>query len=74
MGYWFRVPRPSAFGPGVTSSNVAFEFDSYMDWKINKNFTLSLVGALADPHQAAQQAFNRTDNFAYGMVYIAYSF
>jgi len=74
MGYWFRVPRPSAFGPGVTSSNVAFEFDSYMDWKINKNFTLSVVGAFADPHQAAQQAFNRTENFAYGMVYIAYSF
>jgi hypothetical protein len=74
MGYWFRVPQPATFGDGATSSNVAFEFDSYLDWKINKNFTLSVVGAFADPHQAAQQAFHRTDNFAYGMVYIAYSF
>jgi hypothetical protein len=74
MGYWFRLPQPGSFGPGATSSNVAFEFDSYADWKINKNFTLSLVGAFADPHAAAQQAFNRTSNFAYGMVYIAYSF
>ena len=74
MGYWFRLPQPGSFGPGATSSNVAFEFDSYTDWKINKNFTLSVVGAFADPHEAARQAFNRTSNFAYGMVYIAYSF
>jgi len=45
-----------------------------MDLKINKNSTLRVGGAFADPHQAAQQAFNRTENFAYGMVYIAYSF
>ena len=74
MGYWFNLPHPSTFGPGATSSNVAFEFDSYADWKINKNFTLSLVGAIADPRKAAQEAFNRKSNFYYGMVYIAYSF
>jgi len=74
MGYWFRVPRPSSFGSGATSSNVAFEFDTYADWKINKNFTLSLVGAFANPEKAVQQAYNRTDTFSYGMVYIAYSF
>jgi hypothetical protein len=74
MGYWFFVPQPATFGDGATSSNVAFEFDSYLDWKINKNFTLSVVGAFADPHKAAQEAFQRTDNFGYGMVYIAYSF
>ena len=74
MGYWFRLPQPGSFGSGATSSNVAFEFDSYADWKINKNFTLSLVGAIADPEKAAQEAFNRKSNFYYGMVYIAYSF
>ena len=74
MGFWFRAPQPRTFGPGATSSNVAFEFDSYADWKINKNFTLSLVGAFADPQAAAREAFNRTSNFAYGMAYIAYSF
>jgi len=74
MAYWFRLPQPASFGSGATSSNVAFEFDSYADWKINKNFTLSLVGAFADPHEAAEQAYGRTKNFFYGMVYIAYSY
>jgi len=74
MGYWFRLPHPSTFGSGATSSNVASEFDTYADWKINKNFTLSLVGAFANPEKAVQQAYNRTKTFSYGMVYIAYSF
>lgn len=74
IGYWFRLDRPSSFATGVTSSNVAFELDSYADWKINKNFTLSVVAAFANPEQAAQQAFNRTSNFYYGMVYLAYAF
>ena len=74
MGYWFFLPQPASAGPGVTSTNVAFEFDAYADWKINKNFTLSLVGAVADPHKAVEQAYNRTKTFLYGMVYIAYSF
>jgi hypothetical protein len=74
MGYWFRLPHPSTFGSGATSSNVATEFDSYADWKFHKNFTLSLVGAVANPEKAAEQAYHRTSNFAYGMVYIAYSY
>ena len=74
IGDWFRLPRPSSFGSGATSSNVAFEVDSYVDWKINKNFTLSVVGAFANPEQAVQQAYKRTSNFVYGMVYIAYAF
>lgn len=75
IGYWFHIDQPGSFGPkGVTSSNAAFEFDTYADWKFYKNFTLSLVGAFADPHQAVQQAYNRKSTFTYGMVYIAYSF
>jgi len=74
MGYWFRLPRPSSFGSGATSSNVAFEFDTYAEWKINKNFTLSLVGAFANPGTAVEQATGRTASFRYGMVYLGYSF
>jgi len=33
-----------------------------------------LAGAFSDPHKAVQQAYNRTSNFSYGMVYIAYFF
>jgi hypothetical protein len=75
MGYWFRLDQPASFGSeGVTSSNVAFEFNTYSDWKINKNFTLSLVGAVTNPHDAVIQAYGRTEAFLYGMIYIAYSF
>src|SRR4029434_11119178 len=46
----------AAFGPQVTSSDVAFEMDWYLDWKINENFTLSVVGAYANPGELVQQA------------------
>jgi len=74
MGYWFRLPQPATFGPGATSTDVAFEFDTYMDWKIKKHFTVSFIGAFADPHKAVQQAYNRTNTLGYGMLYIAYSY
>jgi hypothetical protein len=72
--YRFRLDQPGSFGPDVTSRNVAFETDAYADWKINHNFTLSVVLAYADPEEAVTQATGRTKNFAYGMVYVAYAF
>jgi hypothetical protein len=53
---------------------VAFEMDWYMDWEVNKNFTLSFVGAYANPGQLIEQAYGRTENFTYGMIYVAYSY
>jgi hypothetical protein len=70
----FRLDHPEAAGPLVTSKDVAFEMDAYADWKLNANFTISLVGAFADPGKAVQQFSGRTKNFAYGMAYVAYSF
>ena len=72
--YHFRVAHPETFEEGVTSRQLATEADIYTDWKITERVTASIVLALADPHAAAQQAFDRTKNFAYGMVFIAYSF
>ncbi|MFZ0293584.1 MAG: hypothetical protein WAL52_08260 [Candidatus Sulfotelmatobacter sp.] len=74
ISYWFTNDQPATFGHGVTSSKVAFELDTYADWKFYKGFTLSVVGAYADPHKAVQEAYNRTSPFYYGMAYIAYSF
>ena len=45
-----------------------------MDWKLNSNFTLSLIGAFADPGAVVEQAFGRTKNFSYGMIYLGYSY
>ena len=72
--YKFRIDQPQSYGPGVTDHDAAFETDFYTDWKANKNVTISLVGAFADPGPAIEQATGRTKNFAYGMAYIAYSF
>jgi hypothetical protein len=48
--------------------------DAYTDWKVNANFTISVVAAYADPGTAVQQATGRTKSFTYGMVYVGYSY
>ena len=72
--YKFLLDQPASFGPEVTSEDVAFEADFYVDWEVSSTITLSLLGAFADPGAAVQQSSDRTKNFAYGMVYVTYSF
>jgi hypothetical protein len=74
MFFNFSFDEPQAIGPEVTDSDVAFELDAYADWKLNTNFTVSLLGAYANPGKAVQQATARTKNFTYGMIYVGYSF
>jgi hypothetical protein len=70
----FDLDHPTSFGPQVTASDAAIELDSYTDWKLNGNFTLSFIAALTNPGKAVQQYTGRTKEFAYGMVYVAYAF
>jgi len=72
--YKFLLDQPASYAPGVTDRNVALEADTYVDWKINRNFTASFIVAFADPETAVQQASGRTKNFKYGMVFLAYSY
>jgi hypothetical protein len=72
--YKLQADEVGAVGAGVTSSDVGIELDWYMDWKLNRNFTLSLVGAFLDPGDLVAQAFERTETFTYGMAYLAYSY
>jgi hypothetical protein len=72
--YRFGLDHPESFGPGVINRDVALELDAYVDWDVNANFTLSFLGAYADPGKAIQQATGRTKNLVYGMVYVGYSF
>jgi hypothetical protein len=74
MFFKFLLDHPTSFGPAVTSTDAASEIDAYADWKLHPHFILSLVGAYNDPGKAVQQYTGRTKKFAYGMVYIAYSF
>jgi hypothetical protein len=72
--YDFRIDKPESYGPFVTDTHAAIETDGYVDWKLNSNFTISVVLAFASPGKAVEQATGRTKNFKYGMVYVAYSF
>ncbi|HWE22859.1 MAG TPA: alginate export family protein [Myxococcales bacterium] len=64
----------AATGTTVTSTDVATELDWYTDWKVNPHFTLSLIAAWASPGDAAAQAFGRTQDFWYSMLFAAYSY
>jgi hypothetical protein len=74
IGYAFQLDQPASFGENVTAKSLATELDAYADWKFNGNFTLSAIAAYGHPQAAATQAFNRTSNFTYGMLYVGYSY
>ena len=59
---------------GVTSSDLATEIDWYTDWTLNENFSVSFVAAYATPGDAVKQAFGRSQDFLYGMVYVSYNY
>jgi hypothetical protein len=74
MFFTFSFDHPESVAEGVTDSDGAFEVDAFTDWKVNSNFTVSVLVAYADPGKAVQQATGRTKNLVYGMVYVGYSF
>jgi hypothetical protein len=74
IAWEFLADEPAAVGPGVTARDIALEIDWYMDWKLNKNFSTSFVGAFANPGRVVAQNSGRTQNFGYGMIYFAYSY
>jgi hypothetical protein len=71
IGYYFQLDQ---LPPGVTSKDLVGEVDAYVDWQANSNFIISFVAAFANPGGAIEQAFGRTENFTYGMVYVAYAY
>jgi hypothetical protein len=74
IGFVFKADQPASFGTNVTSKDIASELDAYADWKFNTNFTLSLVLAYGNPQAALEQGYGRTQNFSYGMFYLAYEY
>lgn len=71
FGYVFKLDQLPV---GITSKDVATELDAYADWSINSNFIVSFIAALAHPQAAAEQAYGRTSDFTYGMIYVAYAY
>ena len=72
--YDFQLDKPASLGPQVTSDDVGYELDWYMDWSLNDNLAFSFVAAAADPGDAIEQSSGRTDTFWYGMIFATYSF
>jgi hypothetical protein len=71
FGYVFKLDQLPV---GITSKDVATEIDAYADWSVNSNFIVSFVAARAHPQAAATQAYGRTSDFSYGMIYVAYAY
>ena len=40
----------------MTDKDVALEIDAYVDWAVNSTFSISFLGAFADPGKAVQQS------------------
>jgi hypothetical protein len=74
IGYSFTLDQLSWYGTPVTSKDIATELDLYLDWKANSNFTISVIAAFANPGDAVAEAADRTENFIYGMAYVAYAY
>jgi Alginate export len=74
MAFAFKLDKLPVVEPPVTSKDVAFELDAYCDWKVNKAFTVSFLAAYANPQKFVEQAYARTKNFTYGMIYVAYAY
>jgi len=72
--YRFLLDQPASQAPGVTSNSLASELDGYADWKLNAHFRLTFVLAWATPGEAVAQAYGRTQDFWYGMLFAAYSY
>ena len=71
--YRFTLHDAAAFAidtaSPVTSSDYADEFDIIIDWAVNPHLTLTLVGALALPGDAAVQHTGGDDDWSYLMLY-----
>lgn len=72
--YDFLFDRPASLGPQVTSDEVGYELDWYMEWSVNDQISLSFVAAVAEPGDGIEQSSGRSDTFYYGMIFAAYSF
>ena len=70
----YALDQPGSYQGGVVSNDLGKELDWYLDWRVSKLFTFSFVLARAKPGTAVKQAFNRSKDFKYGMIYLAFSY
>lgn len=70
----YKLDQPGSYQGGVLSDDLGDEINWYMDWKFSPLFSLSLVLARTSPGRAVEEAFDRTKDFKYAMVYLGFSY
>lgn len=73
---WFdySLHRPESYEGGVNSDDLASEINWYMDWKAMDWLNVSFVLARTNPGRAVEEAFGRSKDFKYAMVYLGFSY
>ena len=59
---------------GVVSDDLGSEINWYMDWKAMDWLNVSFVLARTNPGRAVEEAFGRSKDFKYAMVYLGFSY
>lgn len=70
--YHFTVDEAEGFG--VSESDFADEIDLIFDYTLNDNVSFSVVGAVAEPRDGAEEFTGGNETWFYGMVYANVSF
>ena len=70
----YKLDQPGSYQGGVVSDEIGQEINWYLDWNFHAYFSLSLVLAHTNPGKAVEEAFDRTKNFKFGMVYLNFSY
>ena len=73
-GIAFLADQPASFGANSVQ-DIATELDAYADWKLNSNFPSASSPPSPNPQDGVGAgAIGRTEDFTYGMIYVAYSY
>ena len=65
----YRLDQRGSYQGGVSSNDLAREFNWYMDWRAFKMLSFSFVLARNAPRAAVKEAFDRDKPFLYMMLY-----
>nr|WP_321468986.1 hypothetical protein [uncultured Desulfobulbus sp.] len=57
-----------------SGKDYAQEYEVIVDWAVNSHLSLSVVGAIADPDEAATLETGGVDNWSYMMLFASLKF
>ncbi|MEJ2256207.1 MAG: hypothetical protein P8X98_04265, partial [Woeseiaceae bacterium] len=70
----FTLDQPGSYATGVTSRDLAREIDLIADWSPTDYLSITFTLANGQPDTALEEAFERTSNFRYAMIYVSLAY